>query len=82
MSATPGPYEFRNSTDGELQKLADVKQADTLPNTVVEQVIRPTGLLEPPIEMRPTEDQVQDLIEEAEKVTAQGHRTLVVTLTK
>jgi len=82
VSATPGPYEFRNSSNGELQKLADVKQADTLPDTVVEQVIRPTGLLEPPIEMRPTEDQVQDLIEEAEKVTAQGHRTLVVTLTK
>jgi excinuclease ABC subunit B len=82
VSATPGPYEFRNSTNGELERLADVKRARELPSTVVEQIIRPTGLLEPPIELRATANQVQDLIEEVEKVTAEGHRTLVVTLTK
>ncbi|HEY7811214.1 MAG TPA: excinuclease ABC subunit UvrB [Allosphingosinicella sp.] len=47
-----------------------------------EQVIRPTGLIDPPVEIKPVEDQVQDLINEA-KITAQkGYRTLVTTLTK
>jgi len=47
-----------------------------------EQVIRPTGLIDPPVEIRPTEDQVQDCIEECRKVAANGFRTLVTTLTK
>ncbi|WP_115367442.1 excinuclease ABC subunit UvrB [Alteripontixanthobacter maritimus] len=47
-----------------------------------EQVIRPTGLIDPPIEIRPVEDQVQDCIEECRKVAANGYRTLVTTLTK
>ncbi|MDI1296963.1 MAG: excinuclease ABC subunit UvrB [bacterium] len=47
-----------------------------------EQVIRPTGLIDPPIEIKPVEDQVDDLINEARKVAAQGYRTLVTTLTK
>jgi excinuclease ABC subunit B len=48
----------------------------------VEQVIRPTGLVDPPIEIKPVEDQVEDLIQEAKKVAAAGYRTLVTTLTK
>ena len=48
----------------------------------VEQVIRPTGLIDPPIEIKPVEDQVEDLIQEAKKVAAAGYRTLVTTLTK
>ncbi|WP_137679717.1 excinuclease ABC subunit UvrB [Aurantiacibacter suaedae] len=47
-----------------------------------EQVIRPTGLIDPPVEIRPTEDQVQDCIAEAKAVAAKGYRTLVTTLTK
>jgi excinuclease ABC subunit B len=47
-----------------------------------EQVIRPTGLIDPPVEIRPTEDQVQDCINECRKVAALGYRTLVTTLTK
>ncbi len=47
-----------------------------------EQVIRPTGLIDPPVEIRPTEDQVQDCIEECRKVAQNGYRTLVTTLTK
>jgi excinuclease ABC subunit B len=47
-----------------------------------EQVIRPTGLIDPPVEIRPTEDQVQDCINECRKVAAAGYRTLVTTLTK
>ena len=47
-----------------------------------EQVIRPTGLLDPEVEIRPVEMQVDDLLDEVRKVTAQGFRTLVTTLTK
>src|SRR6478672_9658142 len=48
----------------------------------VEQVIRPTGLIDPPVEIKPVEDQVDDLIFEAKKTTQMGYRTLVTTLTK
>ena len=47
-----------------------------------EQVIRPTGLLDPQVEIRPVEMQVDDLLDEVRKVTADGYRTLVTTLTK
>ena len=47
-----------------------------------EQVIRPTGLIDPPIEIRPVEDQVQDCIEQCRKTALAGYRTLVTTLTK
>ena len=49
---------------------------------IVEQVIRPTGLLDPPIEVRPCTNQVDDLVEEIRKVIAAGDRVLVTTLTK
>jgi excinuclease ABC subunit B len=48
----------------------------------VEQVIRPTGLIDPPVEIKPVEEQVQDLIQECKKTTELGYRTLVTTLTK
>lgn len=47
-----------------------------------EQIIRPTGLLDPPIEVRKTEGQVDDLIGEIKKTTASGNRTFITTLTK
>jgi excinuclease ABC subunit B len=47
-----------------------------------EQVIRPTGLVDPPILVRPASTQVDDLIDETRKVVAQGYRVLVTTLTK
>ena len=49
---------------------------------IVEQVIRPTGLLDPEVEVRPIEGQVDDLMEEIAKVTAREERVLVTTLTK
>ncbi|MDD7379818.1 MAG: excinuclease ABC subunit UvrB [Succiniclasticum sp.] len=49
---------------------------------VVEQIIRPTGLLDPKIEVRPIQGQIDDLMAEIKKTTAQGERTLVTTLTK
>jgi len=47
-----------------------------------EQVIRPTGLIDPPVEIKPVEDQVDDLIHEARETAKKGYRTLVTTLTK
>lgn len=48
----------------------------------IQQVIRPTGLLDPPIEIRPTEHQIDDLIKEIRATTQKGQRVLVTTLTK
>jgi excinuclease ABC subunit B len=48
----------------------------------VEQVIRPTGLIDPPVEIRPVENQVDDLIAECKDIAARGMRALVTTLTK
>ena len=49
---------------------------------VVEQVVRPTGLLDPPIEIRPSHHQVDDLLDEIDKTVKKGDRVLVTTLTK
>jgi excinuclease ABC subunit B len=65
VSATPGPYELRQSA-----------------GVVVEQIIRPTGLTDPPIEVRPVKGQVDDLLAEIRERAALGERVLVTTLTK
>ncbi len=49
---------------------------------IIEQLIRPTGLLDPPIEVRPSHDQIDDLLDEIEKTIAEKYRVLVTTLTK
>jgi len=64
VSATPGPYEYKNSQQ------------------VVEQLVRPTGLLEPTIEIKPTKGQIDDLIHEIKLRVGKGERCLVTTLTK
>ena len=64
VSATPGEYERRNSSQ------------------VAQQVIRPTGLLDPVISVRPVEGQVVDLLGEINARTAKNERVLVTTLTK
>ena len=48
----------------------------------VEQVIRPTGLIDPPVEIRPARSQVDDLLSEVKEVAKRGYRTLVTVLTK
>ncbi len=63
-TATPGPYEMKNSAQ------------------VVEQIIRPTGLVDPQVEIRPTKGQVDDLLKEIRKRVALNERVLVTTLTK
>ncbi|MEY3873631.1 MAG: excinuclease subunit UvrB [Bacteroidota bacterium] len=49
---------------------------------IVEQIVRPTGLLDPPIEVRPTKNQIDDLLDEISMQVAKGDRVLVTTLTK
>ena len=57
--------------DFELEKTGGV---------VVEQVVRPTGLLDPPIEIRPSVNQIDDLLDEIDKRVTKGDRVLVTTL--
>ncbi|NDA60429.1 MAG: excinuclease ABC subunit UvrB [Chitinophagia bacterium] len=66
---------FVSATPGdyELQKTGGV---------VVEQIVRPTGLLDPPIEVRPSVNQIDDLLEEIDQTVHKGFRVLVTTLTK
>ncbi len=66
---------FVSATPGnyELEKTGGV---------VAEQVVRPTGLLDPPIEVRPSTNQIDDLLDEIDKRVAKGDRVLVTTLTK
>jgi excinuclease ABC subunit B len=59
--------------DYELQKCGGI---------VIEQVVRPTGLLDPPIEIRPSVNQIDDLLDEIDKRIKKGDRILVTTLTK
>jgi len=77
-------HEFENLThqtvyvsatpgDYELEKCGGV---------VVEQVVRPTGLIDPPIEIRPTLNQIDDLLDEIDKRIKMGDRVLITTLTK
>ena len=64
VSATPGPFELRNST------------------VVAEQLIRPTGIVDPDVDLRATKNQIDDLLGEIRTREAAGERVLVTTLTK
>ena len=66
-------YVSATPDDYELEKCGGV---------VVEQVVRPTGLLDPPIEIRPSVNQIDDLLDEIDKRVTKGDRVLVTTLTK
>lgn len=66
-------YVSATPDDYELEKTGGV---------VVEQVVRPTGLLDPPIEIRPSINQIDDLLDEIDKTVKKGDRVLVTTLTK
>lgn len=57
-------------------------ELDQCEGVVVEQVVRPTGLLDPPIEVRPSHHQIEDLLDEIDKRIRKGDRVLVTTLTK
>lgn len=57
-------------------------ELDKCGGIVVEQVVRPTGLLDPPIEVRPTTNQIDDLLDEIDRRVKDGDRVLITTLTK
>lgn len=75
VSATPGEYELMLS-----KKEAEEKKVSF--RVPVEQVIRPTGLLDPLLEVRPSKTQVTDVIGEIRKRVEAGERTLITVLTK
>jgi excinuclease ABC subunit B len=64
VSATPGPFELRNSTN------------------IAEQIVRPTGVVDPEVEVRTTKNQIDDLLNEVRRREEAGERVLVTTLTK
>lgn len=65
VSATPGPFELKDSR-----------------GRIAEQIIRPTGIVDPPIAIRPTRGQVDDLVREVQKRARNNERVLATTLTK
>jgi len=70
VSATPAEYEYQVSKDKKGLRY------------VAEQVIRPTGLIDPELEVRPTENQIRDLVAEIKKRVVKKERSLVIALTK
>ncbi len=66
VSATPGPYEYKH----------------TPKNRIAEQIIRPTGLLDPVVTVRTKKNQIDHITEEIEKTVKRGERVLITTLTK
>ena len=64
VSATPGPFELRHSSQ------------------IAEQIIRPTGIVDPDVELRPTKNQIDDLLNEIRRREEAGERVLITTLTK
>jgi len=77
-------HEFESMTDQTIFVSATPGdyELDKCGGVVVEQVVRPTGLLDPPIEIRPSVNQIDDLLEEIDQRIAKGGRILVTTLTK
>jgi len=75
FEANTGQTVYVSATPGDYE----LEKSEGL---MVEQVVRPTGLLDPPIEVRPTKNQVDDLLEEIRKRAEVDERTLVTTLTK
>ena len=73
VSATPGKVEL---------KLCKTKRLGEKSKRIAEQIIRPTGLLEPPILIKPTRNQIDDLMEEIKVRIEKKERTLVITLTR
>ncbi len=97
VSATPAEFEIERSLTQkdikfiskskrteEEQSIIDArpKLKELKPPTIVEQIIRPTGLLDPSIEIKPIKNQVDDLIEQIKERVGQHQRVLVATLTK
>jgi len=89
-SATPGPYEYervgvvvdRSQTSWRVNLIDLKNKIKSDESAIAEQIIRPTGLLDPEVEVRPSEYQVDDLMKEIEARVKKKQRVLVTTLTK
>jgi excinuclease ABC subunit B len=79
VSATPGKYELEK-VKIEAQEMRI--KTNTTPNLIAEQLIRPTGIVDPTIEIRPPAGQISNLLEEIKGCVAKQERVLVTTLTK
>lgn len=77
VSATPADYEIIKSSKENV-----VNNQPKAIDAVVEQLIRPTGLLDPTVEVRPTKGQIEDLMREVNNRIKNGQRILITTLTK
>ncbi len=80
VSATPDEWEM-DQAKGEVESLKREKK-EVPHDGIVEQLIRPTGIVDPEIEIRPATTEIPDLIEEVEKRSKKGEKVLVTTLTK
>jgi len=85
VSATPAEYELRRVTENKIKSSAEFYQSRKKGveySAVAEQIIRPTGLLDPIIEVRSEKDQIPNLVAEIRECTAKNERVIVTTLTK
>lgn len=84
-SATPAEYELVKVSEGKLKNPTDFyesrRKGKEYP-AIAEQIIRPTGLLDPVIEVRPEKDQIPDLVSEIKDRVAKKQRVIITTLTK
>ncbi len=81
VSATPGLYEI-NKVKGLWKEPSRFEGRSHSVPLLVEQLVRPTGLLEPEIEIRPSQGQTKNLVEEIKKTIKKNQRILAITLTK
>ena len=92
VSATPAKWEMEKSLEKnvevqfiESERNANtglINQASTKQIGIIEQIIRPTGLIDPELEIKPTRGQVKDVTEEIKKIVKRKERVLITTLTK
>lgn len=87
VSATPDEYELSLAKDSvkstyEVPAMRPTRCEANLEQAIIEQLIRPTGLVDPEISVRPTQEQIDDLINEIKKRVEKKQRVLVTTLTK
>jgi excinuclease ABC subunit B len=85
VSATPAEFELSHSTKGLIKSSVDyylAREENKEFNNIAEQVIRPTGLLDPIVEVRPIDGQIDDLIKEIRETVQKKQRVIITTLTK
>lgn len=85
VSATPAEYELGRVSNGKIHNPAEFYESRRKGReypAVAEQIIRPTGLLDPEVEVRPEKDQIPDLVSEIKERVKKNQRVIITTLTK